>query len=342
MARKPGGTTISDVAKLAGVSPATVSKVMNNAPDVATLTRQRVMDAVGKLDFRPNNVARSLRVKHTRTLGLVTDDIEGVFTTSLARGVEEAASIAGFSVFLCNSFSEAARERAHLEVLLDKQVDGVILLSGYRVRERGAPALPLGQVPVVYLYQYTHDLPVPCVLPDDRGGAELGVNHLLGLGRRRIALINGPPRYEATSQRLDGYRHALEAAGVVFDASLVRAGSWHEDSGYRLARELMDHVRPPDALLCASDSIAAGALDALHQLGLDIPGDVAVVGFDDRPFAPYLRPPLTTVALPLYQMGKLAGDMVLALVRDGIPPVGPLIHHVQCSLIRRQSCGAER
>lgn len=336
MAKKTGAITIRDVSQLAGVSPATVSKVLNNSPEIAIQTRERVLAAVQKLDFRPNSIARSLRVRRTLTLGLITDDVEGLFTTSMMRGVAEAASARGFSVFLCNSYGQAAQEQKHLEVLLDKQVDGVILLSGYRVRERGAPALPIN-IPVLYLYQYTHDIAAPCVIPDDKGGAFLGTEHLLGLGYRRIGFINGPPRYEATYHRLDGYREALAKAGIAFDPALVRAGTWHEESGYQLALELLALPERPDAFFCTSDSIAVGARDALRDHGLRIPEDIALLGFDDRPFAVHMRPPLTTVALPLYEMGKLAGDLLVTAILDN--PVEPKVHRVPCQLIVRRSTG---
>ncbi len=145
----PGRITIRDVAKLAGVSPATVSKVLNNARHVSGDAQNRVLRAVTKLGYQLNSIARSLKTKSTRTLGLVTDDLEGVFTMLLMRGVEEAASAQGFSVFLCNSYGEREKEKKHLSVLLNKQVDGVVLLSGYRVRERTGPALPLGTLPLV-------------------------------------------------------------------------------------------------------------------------------------------------------------------------------------------------
>jgi LacI family transcriptional regulator len=334
MAKKTGAVTIRDVSQLAGVSPATVSKVLNNSPEIASQTRERVLEAVQKLDFRPNSIARSLRVRRTLTLGLITDDVEGLFTTSMMRGVAEAASARGFSVFLCNSYGQATQEQKHLEVLIDKQVDGVILLSGYRVRERSAPALPIN-IPVLYLYQYTRDIAAPCVIPDDKGGAILGMEHLLSLGYRRIGFLNGPPRYEATHHRLDGYRQALAAAGLPFDPALVRVGTWHEESGYELANELLTLPERPDALFCAADSLAVGARDALRDHGLSIPHDLAVIGFDDRPFAAHMRPPLTTVALPLYEMGRLAGDLLVTAILDH--PVEPKTHRVPCQLIVRQS-----
>lgn len=331
--------TIYDVAQLAGVSPASVSKVLNDRPNVSIDVRQRVNDAIAKLNFRPNTIARSLKASRTLTLGLITDDLEGVFTMSMMRGVEEVASSNGFSVFLCNSYGDMERERQHLNSLLAKQVDGVILLSGYRVRERGQPAAPLGNVPVVYLYQYTHDLNAPCIIPDDEGGAVLAVQHLLKAGRERIAFINGPMHYEATHRRLEGYRFALESIGVQYEPNLVRVGKWHEDSGYRLTHELMTLKDPPDSIFCASDSLAVGAIDALHELGLDVPRDVSIVGFDNRNFSAYQRPPLTSIALPLYEMGTMAGDLLIKQVVGQPLPVQQQIHIVPCQLVHRVSCG---
>jgi LacI family transcriptional regulator len=340
MRKSNGAVTIRDVAQLAGVSTATVSKVLNDGPHVGAESKERVLRAIEKLNFRPNTIARSLKKSRTLTLGLITNDIEGVFTMSLMRGVEQAASIRGFSVFLANSFGDPEREKAHLDALLAKQVDGIILLSGYRVRERGVPALPVGDVPVVYLYQYTHDIPAPCVVPDDEQGGYLATQHLIANGRRRIALMNGPSKYEATHLRLQGYQRALQEAGLAFDPALVRVGTWHETSGYALTHELMSLPHPPDGLFCASDGIAIGALDALHELQLDIPGDVAVVGFDDRPSAQYQRPPLTTVALPLVEMGTLAGELLVSTVLEGRDDASATIHRVPCYLVQRASCGA--
>ncbi len=328
-------TTIQDVATLAGVSPATVSKVLNHAPHVRGSTRERVLEAVQKLNFRPNRIARSLKAKRTLTIGVVSDDPEGLFTIPMLRGVEDAVSPHGFSVFMSTSHGDMARERALLEVFLDKQVDGLILMSGYRVRARGAPALPLNDVPVVYLYQYTSDVAVPCVIPDDKGGAQLGVRHLIEAGRRRIGMISGTRDYEATIQRLDGYREALHAAGIAFNPLLVCEGDWHEASAYALAHELMAMPEPPDALFCGTDSMAVGALDALHERKLRVPEDVAVLGFDNRIFAPYQRPPLTTVALPFYEMGQRAGQLLLAAIRGDAPT--PAIHREPCYLVERQS-----
>jgi LacI family transcriptional regulator len=336
--KKSANVTIQDVARLAGVSKGTASKALNNQNYVSEETRQRVLDAARKLSFSPNHVAQSLKRKRTLTIGLITDDLEGLFTTSMLRGVEEAVSSKNFNVILCNSFGDASREKAHLEMLLTRQIDGIILLSGYRVHERGGPALELNEIPVVYLYQYTQVIAAPCVIPDDFGGAALGTRHLINLGRRRIAFINGPTHYEATHQRLDGYQQELESAGIHFDPSLVvTSRKWHQNYGYDAALRLMTTSQPPDAIFCASDSLAMGALDALHELRYDIPQDISVVGFDNRPHSAHQRPPLTSVALPFHEMGRLAGELLIESILNGTHD--NTLYRIPCHLVQRQSCG---
>lgn len=341
MPRKAKKITIQEVARLAGVSPSSVSKVFNDRPGVSKETIQRVRQTAEMLGFRPNVVARSLRVKRTLTLGLLTDDIEGVFTTSLVRGVEEAITPHGFNAFLCNSYGDPEKERAHIQALLDKQVDGLILLSGYRVRARPAPAAEVGHLPLVYLYQYTQDLPIHCVIPDDFGGGVMGTRHLVELGHRRIALINGPADYEAAQLRLEGYRQALQEAGLAFDPALVACGDWNQRVGYQLAHQVMKRRRPPTAIFSTSDILSIGVADALHELGLRIPEDVALVSFDNRFFAENQRPPLTDVALPLYEMGYKAGELLLESIREKKRKRGA-IHKIPCYLVVRASCGARR
>jgi len=335
-ATTPGRVTIRDVAGAAQVSTATVSKVLNHRPDVGPVVRQRVLDTIDRLGYRPSATARSLRVRRSDTIAIITDDLEGIFTSAMMRGVDDAASAFDVSVFLCNSYGDPERERGHLLRLLDKQVDGVIFMSGNRVRRRSAPAVALGDVPHIFLYEYSDDEATPCVLPDDEQGARLAVDHLLAAGARRIGFINGPIGWDASHDRLRGYQQTLRQQTVPVDPALtVFADSWNPEEGYRIATDLMALPSPPDALFCASDDLATGALAALHDLGRAIPEDVSVVGFDDRPLAVHQHPPLTSVALPLTTMGRIAGEMLLAAGRD--EPVVPGVHRVPCTLQIRQS-----
>lgn len=342
MASNPSKITIKDVAQLAGVSIATVSKVLNDHPHVSQAATERVLNAVKKLNYRPNTMARSLKKHHAPTIGLLTDDIEGVFTMSLMRGVEEAAREQDFSVFLCNSYGDARIEEDHLDTLLAHQVAGVILMNGYRVHERGGPIRSLSAVPTVFLYQYTHALPIPSVIPDDVQGGQLGTGHLIACGKRRIAMISGPLDYEAVHLRLKGFQNALAEAGLSFDPGLVRNGDWNEQSGYDLTHELMALPHPPDALFCTSDRIAVGALEALKELSLSVPDEIAILGFDNRPASAYQRPPLSTVALPFREMGVLASILLGKLIRGESKCEESIIHRVPCYLIERSSSGGSQ
>ncbi len=227
-----GRVTISDVASAAGVSTASVSRVLNDKPDVTSDLRDRVLTTIERLGYRPNAVARGLRSRRSRTIGILTGDIDGIFTGPMMRGVEDAAATEGVGVFLCNSYGDVEREREHLRRLLDLQVDGVILMSGSGLRSRAAPALPLGHVPYVYLYQDTSDTTVPCIKADETGGARLAVDHLTSLGRRRIGFINGPAAWHAPHERLEGFMQGLEAAGVPYNAATSRfARDWQPEAG---------------------------------------------------------------------------------------------------------------
>jgi LacI family transcriptional regulator len=330
--------TIKDIARVAGVAPSTVSKALNGSDEVSETTRAKISAVAARLGYRPNSIARSLRVRSTHTLGVITNDRDGAFTTAMVHGVAKVASDHSFGVFLCNSYGGVSKERQHIELLLDKQVDGIIMTS-FKVEERGAPAAPTGEVPLVYLYSYTSATESPCVLPDDEGGGRLATEHLVRLGHRRIGFINGPPNFEATHLRLAGYRQALEEHGLPVEQRLIEtAGDWNQDSGFRLARQLMSHPDPPDALVCASDDLAAGAILGLSELGLKVPNDIAIVGFDDRPFAAHLPIPLTTVALPLVEMGELAARGMFAAISGH--PISSGLTRVPCRLVVRASCGS--
>lgn len=324
--------TLKDVAMAAGVTASTVSKVVNNRSDVGAEVRQRVRETIRDLGFHPNSVARGLRTQRSDTLAIVTDDLEGIFTNAMMRGVEDAASTAGFGVFLCNSYGDPERERLQLQRLLDKQVDVLIFMSGNRVGRRPEPALSLHGTPFVYLYEYG-DAEVPTVLPDDVGGAALAADHLLATGAKEIAFINGPPEWEATGDRMIGFSDRLAASGYALRPQcMASAERWSAEEGYRLTERLLRTHPEVDGLFCASDDLATGAIAAAHDRGVRIPHDVQIVGFDDRSLAAHQRPPLTTVALPLHEMGRLAGEQAIAALDGGATA---RTFRVPCQLIIR-------
>lgn len=326
--------TLRDVATAAGVTTSTVSKVINDRRDVGPEVRQRVQDTIAALGYRPNSVARGLRTQRSDTIAIVTDDLEGIFTNSLMRGVEEVASAADKAVLLCNSYGDREREARQLSRLIDRQIDALIFMSGNRVGPRPEPAMEVpDHIPYVYLYEYGPP-GTTAVLPDDQGGAALAVDHLIERGARRIVFLNGPTDWEATADRLAGFTAALERNGLPATSDLVESSpTWDPEDGYATMNALFERVPDLDAVFCCSDDLATGALEALHDRGVAVPNDVQVVGFDNRSLAIHQRPPLTTVALPLVEMGMEAGRLVL-----GERPIPESLElRVGCSLVARES-----
>ncbi|MFF2371605.1 LacI family DNA-binding transcriptional regulator [Agromyces sp. NPDC058110] len=331
--------TLKDVAAEAGVSVSTVSKVINDRHDVGPELRERILATIDAMGFRPNTMARSLRIQRSDTIAIVTDDLEGIFTNTMMRGVEDAAQLAGSGVLLCNSYGDPQRERAQLRRLLDKQVDALIFMSGNRVGPRPSPALPIPpDVPYVYLYEYGDDS-VLSILPDDEDGGRIAALHLADVGAQRIALVNGPHEWEATVDRRRGFESGLADRGLALDPRRVReTRSWNPDEAYRVVTDLLAAEPDLDALFCASDDLASGALAAIADSGRSVPGDVKVIGFDNRSMAVHQRPPLTTIALPLLEMGGMAGERVLAASR-GETLVGGVVR-VPATLVARESTRA--
>jgi LacI family transcriptional regulator len=344
MRRSKEGVTIKDVAQLAGVVPSTVSKVMNGSSEISPDTTARVKKAIKKLNYRPNSIARSLRKNHTLTIGMIngeeTSSSPFTFIMPLMVGVEAAAREQGFSVFLCNSHGNIEHEKNYLETLIDKQVSGIIFVNS-KPEQRGAPALELGSLPHVFLYQYAPNVRVPSVMPDDSAGGYKATRYLANLGHTRIGYINGENSYHVTTLRFEGYRKALKDTGLEFDPSLVQfPNTWFEEGGYDSAKIFMRLPEPPTAIFCANDELAIGALEAIKELGFLVPEDVSLVGYDDRHEAVHKRPPLTTVALPFYDMGKLAFNLLLSEIRGEKVEAG--IHYVQCPLIERSSAAVRQ
>lgn len=336
--RNKSAVTIKDVANFAEVAPSTVSKVLNNAGKLSDETRLKVQDAIRKLNYRPNSIARSLRKNHTRTIGMINNSHsnKNTFVLQLMVGVEEAASIEGFSVFLCNSGASQSKENDYLEVLLDKQVDGIIFLDNV-VKERSLPAIDHLNLPLVFLNQYPQEALIPAVLPNDFQGARLATEHLIGLGHKRIAYINGRLKHKASHLRLEGYQTALKNGGIAFDSQLVQGkDTWDEEGGYLSVKDLMALATPPTAIFCANDSLAIGALDSLHHLALKVPEDVALIGFDNSLAAAQKKPALSSIEMPFLEMGRFAVKLLLDALEG---KVSTDIHHLGCHFIQRSSCG---
>ena len=329
--------TIRDVAQRAGVSVATVSRVLNGSGLVREETRLRVEGAAAALRYTPHVGARSLITRRTGLFGAVLPDLFGEFFSEVIRGMDPTAQEAGYHLLLSSSHDN----RRDIELALGAmrgRVDGLIVMSPNVPADELAASLPDG-VPVVLLNCDVNGAGYDAIGVDNFGGARDMVRHLRRLGHERIGMVLGVEGNHDASERLRGYRAALEEAGLPADGRWEAAGDFTEAGGYRAAAELVRRDPRPTALFCANDSMAVGALSALRDAGLRVPEDVAVAGFDDIPIARYLGPPLTSVHVDVHRLGARAVEMLsYAMTRaDGEPPAQELL---STRPVIRRSCGA--
>ncbi len=333
---RPEHRTIRDVARLAGVSIGTASKALNASGRLSAETRAKVLGVAKAIGYRPNDLAQSLHRARSMTVGILSTDGFGRFSFPIVAAIERRMFDHGVALFMCNATDDPSRERRHIDQLLGKRVDGLVV-TARRVdrREPVEPAAP--GLPVVYVFSRVEDPNAFCIVPDDEGGAILAVRHLAALGRRRIASITGPERFEAVRLRDRGYRAALADAGLPSSPSLP--GRWSEAWGREASQDLFSRRKAaPDALFCGSDQIARGAIEALREMGLAVPADVAVVGFDNWDvMTETTRPPLTSVDMNLEALGREAGAALLEMMA-GARFTG--VRRLPCSLVVRGSCGA--
>lgn len=296
--------TLSEVAKLAGVSMATASKAINGRGDVAVATRQRVLDAAEQIGFTPNQLARSLLAGRTGTVGLLTSDLEGRFVIPILMGAEDAFGAGQVNVFLCDARGDTIREQHQLKALLNRRVDGIIVVG-----RQTDPRPSLGQavpVPVVYAYAPSDDPADLSLTPDNEAGGRLAIEHLLSCGRQRIGHITGEPEYAAARDRARGVQAALEQAGLQLRGEVMYS-EWSERWGRDAAAMLLQQHPDVDAIFCGSDQIARGVLDTVRDLGRSVPEDVAVVGYDNwEVLTTNARPELTSIDANLQQLGREA------------------------------------
>ncbi len=309
--------TILDVAKRADVAPITVSRVINNSAHVSPQTRARVEEAIRELGYRPNRLARGLRLKQTHTLALAVTDITNPFWTTIVRGVEDAAHQSGFSVILCNTDESEEKQNQYLDVLVQKQVDG-ILLAPVCASDELCDWIEKLAIPVVMLDRRIPFAQVDVVRGDSEDGAYRLVQHLIALGHRRIAILSGPKEVSTAQDRVAGYCRALAENGLEICQDWIQYGKFSQASGYEMARQVLGICPCPTALFAANNFIAAGALRALYDLGLKVPEDVSVVAFDDVTNGQPVEPFLTAADQPAYEMGRRATELLLARLSDQI------------------------
>ena len=335
--------TIQDVARAAGVSTSTVSHVLNETRPVNQETRQRVLKAMKALDYRPNRLARSLRNRRTNTLGVLLPNSANPFFAQILLGIEAACFEHDYNFILGNANDDSKREMAYLDVLVSKQVDGILLVStgAYRkaldlLAPRGVPVVMVDRSPA----QIYDGWQIDAVYTDNEDGGRMATEYLIGLGHRRIACVGGPVLLTSGAGRVIGYRRALEHARFPVDETLILEGDFEHEGGYRAGKALLALPEPPTAIFACNDLMAVGVLYAAFEAGVRVPEDLSVIGFDDIPLASYTVPRLTTVAQQATMLGRAGVDLMLARLKDRARPTQQRCLPV--SLTGRASCAPPR
>ncbi|MGH3313656.1 MAG: LacI family DNA-binding transcriptional regulator [Streptomyces sp.] len=327
-------TSIKDVASVAGVSVATVSRVLNEHPAVRPDTRARVLSAVAELGYRPNAVARSLRTDQTRTLGLIISDVLNPFFTELARAVEDAARERGYSVIIGNADERPALQEHHVRTLLDRRIDGLLVSptdGGTAVIRDAVRA----RTPMVFVDRWIRGIDVPVIHADGRAAVHDLVAHLYALGHRRLAIIGGPRSTTTGNERVEAFRTALRAHGLPLPEKYIGQGDFQTESGRRATAAFLDLPDPPQAVFATDNLMALGAMDELRGLGLRVPEDMALAAFDDIPWFLHTDPPLTAIAQPTGELGHRAVQALINLVEGRCADSVTL----SARLVTRRSCG---
>lgn len=298
--------TIYDVAREAGVSMATVSRVVNGNPNVKPMTRKKVLGAIERLGYRPNAVARGLASKKTTTVGVIIPDISSLFFSELARGIEDIATMYKYNIILCNSDQRLEKELQLINTLLEKQVDG-LLFMGAEIKEDHLQALTSTQVPTVLAATRDADNKLPSVTIDHYQAAYDATEALIHRGHKRIGMITGPMSDPLGGlMRFEGYKQALKDAGISLDEALVAQGNLFYESGLSHTKEFLQLKERPTAIFAANDEMAIGAIHAVQDSGLHVPNDVEVIGHDNIRLTEMVRPRLTSVVQPMYDIGAVA------------------------------------
>jgi LacI family transcriptional regulator len=332
--------TIRDVAQRARVSVGTVSNVLAGSGTVRTELRLRVEEAMRALDYQPNEIARSLKTRQTKTLGTVVSDLTNPFFPQLIRGAEDMALEHGYLLFTLNSDDRADRERRALDLLRARKVDGILLVLAPDSRAPAElAAAGSAAAPVVFLDRVPAGMAADSVSTDNRKGARMCLHHLCARGHRRIGFLSGWQGLQTAQDRLQGYLDVLRETGLEIDPALIRHGDFRVEASYRLAKELLLESRPPTAIFAANGLTGLGALKAIHELGLRCPQDVSLAVFDDVPYCDVIQPRLTVVAQPAYEMGRRGAELLIARIEGKAGGAEPVRIELAPELIVRESTG---
>jgi len=329
--------TIKDVAKLAGVAPITVSRVIRDSGYISNNTRQRVEAAIEQLNYIPNTLSQSLRFQRTDTIALIVSDITNPFWTTVTRGVEDACSEHGLNVILCNTDEKQDKLENYVNMLLQKQTDGFLLVPT-SPNSQAVHTIMKKHIPLVVIDRILSDVEVDMVRSDSEKGAFQLTKYLLDLGHRHIGMLSGPQAISTSEQRIAGYKRALKTCGVPVNEDYITFGGYTKEGGYKMAKYMMGNIQPrPTALFAANNFISVGILKALYEMGISVPAEVSVVGFDDLPFDTIPEPFLTVITQMPYQLGWDAVNLLMEQIEGG-NKTGSREIVLPVELIIRQSC----
>lgn len=332
--------TIRDVGELAKVSQATAARVLGGYGPASPAVRAKVEAAAEQLGYVPNSVARALASGVTHAVGLVVGDIENPFFGAAARSISDALEERGYTVLLTNSYEDLDRERRAVETLRARQVDALVVAPSANGGLAHLAAAAAAEAPLVLLDRVVRGLRADSVTVDNRSGARIAVEHLIEHGHRRIGLVSDEPSISSAAERIQGYRDALETVGITPDGHLMSLGGATREDGYRAARRLLEGPDRPTALFTANNFMTVGTMLALADLGLHVPDDISLVGFDDLEWTTLVDPPLTVVAQPAAELGTVAAERVLVRLAGG--GGRPRRFKLETKLITRASCRSIR
>ncbi|MEC1262545.1 LacI family DNA-binding transcriptional regulator [Bacillus swezeyi] len=336
--------TMKEIAEKANVSVATVSYVLNENGNISEETKKRVWEVVKELNYRPNHIAKSLKMQKTNTIGVIVEDVTVFNAPKIIDGINENAEKFGLSIILTNmrleklvgnhpTDPEKCRPlvKKIMDELISKQVDGIIYI-GLHPRDVTA-IIPDVDIPIVFVYCYTTNAHQHSIIYDDQLAAYEATNYLISKGHERIALISGHIDSKSAHSRYSGYYQSIKEHQLAFYPGYIKTGDWYFDSGYTLAKDLLQHDNIPTAILAMNDQMAVGAIKACNDLGFKVPADISIIGFDNREFSEYSSPKLTTISLPLQEMGFLSIQAIQDLISGSSKTGGKLT----CELIERES-----
>lgn len=329
--------TMHDVARLAGVSIATVSALINGAPKVSDVRAERIRRAMRALDYHPDQIARSLKVGRTQTIGVVIPDITNAFYPAIFRGIEDAARSAGYGVLLCNSNENAEQERAQLGTLFSRRVDGVLLAcsSGSTVYEASLAR----RFPLVFVDRIPPGVVDRAICTDNVEAGQIATEHLISLGHRRISLLAGNLGLSPHADRLEGFRQAMQRAGLPVRDEYLCAGGMQIEDGQSLAARLLQLKDPPTAIIASNSKLLLGLLHLTRERRIVAPRDLSILTFDEHEWSEYLDPPITAMVQPTYEIGRRAFELLRAKIMPGSAVSGEGVTRLHAELRVRGSTG---